>query len=275
MKSIIFLFLLSFSQSRGFLTTKSEWNVATADFSNGEQFGFSPRYRNTWMQLREDSSEDTDKLTIKQKVEVYLYRSFLASASVAYGTEQLFKLLLTSGSGLSIQKISTIEQNSHAIVGWGILFSALLAPTYLGAATDKNRENDVENAFFLLLNELLPTLASFAIVVEIINTIQHNLSQSTAEFLSATSDSLDSTTYLFISLISLREILFFGASYKAEAILAILFSIGLTLNDFIGFSEVTLTAGVSICLLVLSFGKAFEPIKDDVKPNKSAFFRDD
>ena len=216
-------------------------------------------------------------ITIKQKAEVCLYRLTLISASVACASGQLSKLLLGagSGSGLPTETVAALEYNSHAILGWGILFSALLAPPNLDAITDDKQENDANNALFLLLNELLPTLASFAIVVEIINTIQLNLSQGTAEFLSPTSDTLDSTTNLFISLICFREIGFFGASYKAEAILAILFSIVLSLNDFIGFSELVLNGGLGLFLLVLSFGKIFEPIEDDLKPNQSAFFKDE
>ena len=221
-----------------------------------------------------DTNTSTADITLKQKAEVILYRLTLISASAAYATLQLSNLLLASGSGLSTQTISSIEHTSHGIVGWGILFSALLAPPYLGAITDKNEKNDVDNALFLLLNELLPTLASFAIVVEIVNTIQSNLSQGAAEFLSATSATLDSTTNIFICAICLREIGFFGASYKAEAILAILCCVVLGLNDFIGFSEPVLTSGLALCLMVLSFGKVFEPLKDDFKPNNSAFFKD-
>jgi hypothetical protein len=133
----------------------------------------------------------------------------------------------------------------------------------------------VSNALFLLLNELLPTLAGFAIIVEIVNVIQSNLSEGNVEFISSTSDSLGNTTTIFISLICLREIGFFGAGYKAEAILAIFFCIALGLNDSLEFSELALTSGLALSLLVLSFAKVFEPLEDDLEPNQSAFFMDD
>jgi hypothetical protein len=220
-----------------------------------------------------DTSDD-GKLTVKQKVEVCLYRIALISASMAYTSGQLSQQLLTAGSGVPAESVAAIEQNAHAILGWGILLAALLAPPNLGSITDQKEENDVDNALFLLLNELLPILASFAIVVEIVNTIQSNLSQGTADFLSGTSDTLDNTTNLFICAICLREIGFFGASYKAEAILAILFCSILSLNDAIGFSDVALNSAIALCLLVLSFGKVFEPIEDDLRPNESNFFKD-
>jgi hypothetical protein len=280
MKLIIFLLSLLFCQATGFSTSgrRNTRNSIGCAFSANVQSSIqtSTESRDISLQLQNDSdASDVDRVTIKQKIEVCLYRFTLTSSSVAYATGQLSKLLLVSGSGLSTQTIAAIEQNCHAILGWGVLFASLLAPAYLGAVTDQKKENDVDNALFLLLNELLPTLASFAIVVEIINTIQNNLSQGTANFLSATSDSLDSTTDLFICAICLREIGFFGASYKAEAILAIVFSVALTLNDSIGFSESALTAGSALCLLVLSFGKFFEPIEDDLRPNYSAFFKDE
>jgi hypothetical protein len=277
MKTNRFILSLLFYQVQGFTisTSKELWHVGN---SIGPKFiaQSPPGQRNLSLQLKNDpdlSSKDT--VTTKNKLEVCLYRLALTSASVAYATSQASKVLLVSGSGLSSETIASMEVNSHAILGWGILLSALFAPPYLGAITDEKKENDVENALFLLLNELLPTLASFAIVVEIINTIQQNLSQNTANFLSATSDTLDSTTNLFICAICLREIGFFGVSYKAEAVLAIFFCVALTLNDSIGFSEPALTAGTAISLLVLSFGKVFEPIEDDLRPNKSAFFKDD
>lgn len=226
-------------------------------------------------EIGEGTSDARSGITIKQKAEVLLYRITLISASTAYACIQLSNMLLGAGSGLSLEYITSIQQTSHAIVGWGILFAALLAPPYLGAITDTNEKNDANNAFFLLLNELLPNLAGFAIIVEVINTIQANLSQGTAEFLSATSPSLDNTTNIFISFICLREIGFYGASYKAEAILAILFCLALGLNDSIGFSEVALTSGLGLSLLVLSFAKVFEPLEDDLEPNQSAFFKDE
>ena len=227
-------------------------------------------------QTKDPNENETNEITSKQKAEVVLYRITLISASIAYACGQLSNLLIgAGGAGLSVDSIASIQQTSHIIVGWGILFAALLAPPYLGAITDTNKNNDMNNALFLLLNELLPTLAGFAIIVEVVNTIQTNLSQGTATFLSASSESLDNTTNIFISFICLREIGFFGAGYKAEAILAIIFCVAIGLNDSLGFSEVALTSGLGLSLLVLSFAKVFEPLEDDLEPNQSAFFMDD
>eukprot|EP00979_Chaetoceros_neogracilis_P003029 scaffold513_cov262-Chaetoceros_neogracile.AAC.16 len=221
------------------------------------------------------NSNGSNEISNKQKAEVVMYRITLISASTAYACGQLSNLLLGAGAGLSIDYITSVQQTSHSIVGWGIVSAALLAPPYLGASTDPNKKNDVSNALFLLLNELLPTLAGFAIIVEIVNVIQSNLSEGNVEFISSTSDSLGNTTTIFISLICLREIGFFGAGYKAEAILAIFFCIALGLNDSLEFSELALTSGLALSLLVLSFAKVFEPLEDDLEPNQSAFFMDD
>lgn len=219
--------------------------------------------------------EDTDlpmkeQITLRQKADVIFYRIALISASSAYAVNQIVSLLNSGGgAGLTEETLTALQENSFLAAEWGILLSALFAPPYLGAITDTKKENDVDNALFLLLNELLPQLAGFAIFFEVVNLVQRNLSDGPVG-----STLLENTTSIFISLICLREIGFFGASYKAEAILAIFLCIGLGLNDVIGFSEIALTSSLALCLLVLSFGKVFEPIRDDLKPNKSAFFKE-
>ena len=224
---------------------------------------------------REIEVEDTDvpmkeEITLRQKADVIFYRIALISASSAYAVNQIVSLLNSGGgAGIPEETLAGLQDNSYLAAEWGILLSALFAPPYLGAITDTNKENDVDNALFLLLNELLPQLAGFAIFFEVVNLVQRNLSDG-----SVGSTLLENTTSIFISLICLREIGFFGASYKAEAILAIFLCIGLGLNDVIGFSEISLTSSLALCLLVLSFGKVFEPIQDDLKPNKSAFFKE-
>jgi len=233
-------------------------------------------FRHRLHQTKDPYENETNEISSKQKAQVVLYRITLISASIAYACGQLSNLLIgAGGAGLSVDSIASIQQTSHDIVGWGILFAALLAPPYLSTVTDTNKKNDMNNTLFLLLNELLPTLAGFAIIFEVVNAIQASLSQGSATFLSATSESLDYTTNIFISFLCLREIGFFGAGYKAEAILAILFCAGLGLNDSLGFSEVALTSGLGLSLLVLSFAKVFEPLEDDLEPNQSAFFMDD
>jgi hypothetical protein len=215
-------------------------------------------------------------VTIKQKGEVILYRVALISASVAYACNLLSHGLLAtsnSGAGLSLDLLYHVENSSLFIYTWGILLAALVVPPHLGAITDTNRKNDWDNALFLLLNELLPTLAGFAIIAEVVNKIQENLSDP--QMSSAALNSLDNIALVLVTLISWREIKFFGASYKVEAIFAIFCAVLLVLNHLIGFSEIALSGGLSLSLLVLSFGKIFEPLKEDLEPNESAFFQDD
>jgi uncharacterized integral membrane protein len=224
----------------------------------------------------------TEEITIRSKAEVLLYRSTLMIGSVAFALDQLSNSLY--GSGLSSLFIEQLYQISHSISTWSILLSALVAPAYLGAITDQRKENEVNNALFLITNEVLPQLAGFAIFFEVLNVVQYyyrneiSTLASTPTFSSMDSSSgstLDNTTLVFISLLCFREIGFYGASYKAEAVLAILFSVAIALNDFIGLSDIALQWGLSLSLLVLSFAKVFEPIQDDLIPSGSAFFNDE
>lgn len=169
---------------------------------------------------------------------------------------------------------------------WTMLLAALFAPAYSGAVTDRCKKNEVNNVLFLITNECLPQLAGFAIFFEVLNFIQQRSqyfpvpwddiakpSTSMTSIASYTS-TLENTELLFIALICVREIGFYGAGYKAEAILAILLCVAITFNDMIGFSNAALEFGLSLCLLVLSFSKVFEPLQDDIIPDGSSFFSD-
>lgn len=217
----------------------------------------------------------TQEITIKSKAEVLLYRSTLIIGSVAFGMDQLSTSL--NGSGLSPLFIAQLNQSSHFISTWSILLSALFAPAYLGAITDQSKKNEVNNALFLITNEVLPQLAGFAIFFEVLNVVQYYNRNEISTMASVTNmnSTLDNTTLVFISILCFREIGFYGASYKAEAVLAIIFSVAIALNDFIGLSDIVLQWGLSLSLLVLSFAKVFEPIQDDLIPSGSAFFNDD
>lgn len=216
---------------------------------------------------------NTQEITIKSKAEVLLYRSTLIIGSVAFGMDQLSTSL--NGSGLSPLFIAQLNQTSHSISTWFILLSALFAPAYLGAITDQSKKNEVNNALFLITNELLPQLAGFAIFFEVLNAVQSYYRNEISTMASVTGSTLDNTTLVFISILCFREIGFYGASYKAEALLAIIFSVAIALNDFIGLSDIVLQWGLSLSLLVLSCSKVFEPIQDDLIPSGSAFFNDD
>jgi uncharacterized integral membrane protein len=273
--------------------------VTQKDNVLGNERNYSRRHRHKQTTLytrnnkdgetEEEEDDDTERMktmtqeiTIRSKAEVLLYRSTLMIGSVAFALDQLSNSLY--GSGLSPLFIEQLDQISHSISTWSILLSALVAPAYLGAITDQRKENEVNNALFLITNEVLPQLAGFAIFFEVLNVVQYyyrneiSTLASTATFSSMDSSSgstLDNTTLVFISLLCFREIGFYGASYKAEAVLAILFSVAIALNDFIGLSDIALQWGLSLSLLVLSFAKVFEPIQDDLIPSGSAFFNDD
>jgi len=212
-------------------------------------------------------------ITVRQKANVIFYRIALISASSAYAITQIVGILRSGGgAGLSVESLASLQDNSIIAGEWGILLSALLVPPHLSAISDTNKEDGVDNRLLLKLNELLPQLSCIGIFFEVVNFIPQHLWDGT--LLGATF--LHQITSILISLICLREIGFFGAFYKVEAILAIIVCIGLGLNDrnVMGLSEVALTSALALCLLVLSFGKIFEPIKDDLAPNQSAFFQE-
>eukprot|EP00978_Attheya_sp_CCMP212_P028521 scaffold98652_cov43-Attheya_sp.AAC.1 len=67
--------------------------------------------------------------------------------------------------------------------------------------------------------------------------------------------------------ICVREVVFYGAAYKVEAI--ILASL-LLLQPVLPVSNI-IPGGIALALLVLSFGKLFEPLAEDLRPGQSTF----
>eukprot|EP00551_Chaetoceros_affinis_P007252 CAMPEP_0203673502 /NCGR_PEP_ID=MMETSP0090-20130426/12738_1 /ASSEMBLY_ACC=CAM_ASM_001088 /TAXON_ID=426623 /ORGANISM="Chaetoceros affinis, Strain CCMP159" /LENGTH=198 /DNA_ID=CAMNT_0050539177 /DNA_START=315 /DNA_END=911 /DNA_ORIENTATION=- len=191
------------------------------------------------------------------------------------------------GLGLSVEMITNVEHLSNMVFTWGILCSALAIPNNQRGFRAKNAEGqqgegevdrevefhahpgvfDRNSTWPTFVNNALPYLSSLAIVIKLIN---ETLSLSIMPTLDEVSNEF------FISAVCLREIGYFGAPYKVEAILALglVFISSLGLNEGIGFSDTILSSLLALCLLVLSFGKVFEPLQDDLHPNGSAFFRD-
>ncbi len=235
-----------------------------------------------------DNDDDTDG---REKAAIILYRISLLIGSFACGLSQIMNVL--QGSGLSVETISNIQHSSDAVFTWGILFAALVIPKNRsgvfeqkknngGEVVDENLGFDQEGllgtgsilrgeerfTWSTLVNNALPYLSSLTILIKVVNEI-HSV---------APNEILDEMTTFFISVICLREIGYFGAAYKVEAILAIclvlISSLGID-EGIIGFPDAILSSLLALCLLVLSFGKVFEPLQDDLRPNGSAFFKDD
>uniref|UniRef100_A0A7S4WGG5 Uncharacterized protein n=1 Tax=Ditylum brightwellii TaxID=49249 RepID=A0A7S4WGG5_9STRA len=212
-------------------------------------------------------ADSNDEIDLKKRAQVLSYRSALIAASLGISGEQILKALL--GTGLSAETITSVEFTAHAFSEWGILLTALLAPANI---TQRSEANDTTNSPVLLLNKLLPLLAIFAIAFDIINNISSTLSNDAENVISASPEPFSPISSIFVCAICLREIGYFGFFYKVEAILAIIFSATLGFNT--GISEGVLAGGLALSLLVLSFGKVFEPIVDDLQINNSEFFRD-
>lgn len=236
-----------------------------------------------------DNDKCKQKINIidwKNKSQVLFYRSSLIIASLAYAGIQIMQSSFLENSGLSRTSVENFGHMSGSLFTWTIIATALSSPPNLEVDllcndNDKNgdskKDNATRNSLFLLLNESLPKLALFTLLLNIGDTFI---------FHQATTISTSTTmSNLFISAICVREVIFFGAAYKAEAIFAIL---AIIISASIGihgsnpqFSVIAqspsspLSLGLALCLLVLSFGKIFEPLSDDLIPNDSAFFRDD
>jgi uncharacterized integral membrane protein len=261
--------------------------------------------------LNSDSEDNTRTSTIstKEKINVVLFRISLVAISIAYSLNQITDIF--QGSGLPMDTLTNIEQSSNAIFGWGILVTAFIIPNYRGSidktfdedttnidnsnsddydstrtdGTDGNVNNNEEDtgndSLSVILNNALPILSSVTILFKLVSTIVSGNINEAANLESISTASISSNmdqelfiSGIFIIAICAREIGYFGAGFKAEAILAIiLVSTSLTgLNDIIGIPDAVVSSVLALCLLVLSVGKVFEPLEDDIRPNGSLFF---
>lgn len=208
--------------------------------------GGSEEEEKDYQSTRETQSSESvqEELSFAGKAEVIGYRTALVFASLGFAVSAAASLL--EGTGLNTETIKSLHVDSQAARGWGSC---------------------------LTVNEALPTLGSFALIIELINAIQWNLSTGEVPAFSLTSsENLDKAAGLFMAAICCREILLYGVAFKIEAVLAIVFIILQALD--LGLSQAVCLDGLALSLLVLSVGKVFEPIGSDLRPNQSSFFLD-
>lgn len=173
---------------------------------------------------------------------------------------------------------------------------------------DNENNNTSQSSWMTFINDLLPIFAISGAVVKLIaimmissgSLFEKSASIAvTAAVTTAVTSPTSSTTIslldpmingILVSALCIREIGYFGYQYKVEAIVALgvsLFStimktmmttttIAIDTGTGTGTNAPSLISGLSgiyaLCLLVLSFGKLFEPIEDELETNGSNFF---
>lgn len=241
----------------------------------------SPLINDDDLDLRDDKSDDLS-INLQEKTKVVFYRLSLIIASIACGLSQA--IITFQGSGLSLDTIKYIEQLSNVVFTWGILSTALTIPNYRDIRS--GTETSDKNSAFVLLNDSLPTLAIAVTILKIIVSVGSNISSSNNDITIENHD-IENLTALnidkfvfgfFTSAISLREIGYFGAGYKVEAILVLIFvsisTFSFGFYNSIGLTDTLCKSAIALCLLVLSFGKILEPFEDDIRPDGSSFFKE-
>ena len=243
----------------------------------------SPLINDDDLDLRDDKSDDLS-ISLQEKTKVVFYRLSLIMASIACGLSRAI-ITFQGSAGLSLDTIKYIEQLSNVVFTWGILSTALTIPNYRDIRS--GTETSDKNSAFVLLNDSLPTLAIAVTILKIIVSVGSNISSSNNDITIENHD-IENLTALnidkfvfgfFTSAISLREIGYFGAGYKVEAILVLILFVSISTFSFgfynsIGLTDTLCKSAIALCLLVLSFEKNLEPFEDDIRPDGSSFFKE-
>jgi hypothetical protein len=181
---------------------------------------------------------------------------------------------LLQDTGLPQNIVDGVIQSSNTVFDVGIIATALLIPSHrkqeehVGSGVKDNQvlldvDDDIimrtkDESVILLLNQIIQKSAIIAVASKIINSITGISFNGFDEIVS----------FSFICVICLREIIYYGAAYKVEAIFAII----LSLLHVLGINDYFVAVTLSLALMVLSVGKVFEPLKDDLQRNGSQFF---
>jgi len=188
--------------------------------------------------------DDGSGVTLGQGIRVGLYRLLLLGSAGAW--TGLAVLPLLEGSGLS--STDTLEVNMS--MGWKFMLGAAAVVAPLPSVDSKSKSN-------------LPFLALSCVGVSTLLLL--SLSIMFQEGM------MDTATQVVATMATLgicvREVVFYGAAYKVEAI--ILASL-LLLQPVLPVSNIV-PGGIALALLVLSFGKLLEPLEEDLRPGQSTF----
>eukprot|EP00978_Attheya_sp_CCMP212_P024524 scaffold77179_cov34-Attheya_sp.AAC.1 len=227
---------------RSNLTPEPSSNLeSTPEKSEGDSQNYSSTED---MSTSEDDDDDGGGVTLGQGIRVGLYRLLLlGSAGACTG---LAVLPLLEGSGLS--STDTLEMNMS--MGWKFMLgaAAILAP--LPSVDSKFKSN-------LPFIALSCVGASTVLLLSLPIMFQESMMETATQVV-ATMATLG---------ICVREVVFYGAAYKVEAIiLASLF----LLQPVLPVSNI-IPGGIALALLVLSFGKLLEPLEEDLRPGQSTF----
>lgn len=187
---------------------------------------------------------ESGNLTPIRQVQIFAYRSGLASSAVLLSIKAIGDTSFLEGTGVSVDGLSTvIEQTGHIL--------PIVTGTSLALCPVPNQK--MVQLGILILGALIAIpgiLTNF--------TLEQSMISEAAWVL----------TILSLVIISLREIYYFGFDYKQEC------GIILCMAPFMLDSSNQLPIAMPLCALglsILSFGKIFEPINEDLVRSDSEF----
>lgn len=209
------------------------------------------------------------------------------------------------GTGLSRDGITTMNSVSGTIFLYGILFTAVSIPKYRGTTeiVDSGRsseeketiealmkmkknfknKNKEDTNYVARLNDSLPILSILILLIKVLLSIAIVINGSsnitTTDTVLGLQRAIDEILIpsVVLTMLAIREIGYYGLEYKVEALIIILLIEPLSkicIESLPPMIEHITNPLLMITLLLLAFGKVFEPVQDDIQPNNSNFFQD-
>ena len=211
------------------------------------------------------------------------------------------------GTGLSRDGITTMNSVSGTIFLYGILFTAVSIPKYRGTTeiVDNGRSSEEKETIEALdlmkikknfknkskedtnyvarLNDSLPILSILILLIKVLLSIAIVINGSsnitTTDTVLGLQRAIDEILIpsVVLTMLAIREIGYYGLEYKVEALIIILLIEPLSkicIESLPPMIEHITNPLLMITLLLLAFGKVFEPVQDDIQPNNSNFFQD-
>ena len=146
----------------------------------------------------------------------------------------------------------------------------------------KNKNKEGTN-YVARLNDSLPILSILILLIKVLLSIAIVINGSsnitTTDTVLGLQRAIDEILIpsVVLTMLAIREIGYYGLEYKVEALIIILLIEPLSkicIESLPPMIEHITNPLLMITLLLLAFGKVFEPVQDDIQPNNSNFFQD-
>ena len=201
----------------------------------------------------DDDGFTASEITLMDRAWVLSYRLLLTGLAMAFTTNAFVPTLL-EGSGVDT---SSIEPWTRNAIAWMSTACVLCVPR--GGINDN------------IASSLFVPLGISSLSLQIVNLVL--VDGAADKNVLALVMAGDITTVLALCLVCVREILFFGLTYKVEAALSIpLLLVSLLFLDTSSPGTLKVLTALTISLLAAS--KALEPVLEDLRPGFSAFLVD-